>query len=442
MTTTRRHFLMGSLAATGALTAAKRSRAVSPNEQIVLGFMGVKDRGRYLLERFVKRPNVKVAWLADIDRENFNRADLVQKIAGYKPRVTQDFREMLADKSVDGVVIATPDHWHSMGTILCCQAGKDVYVEKPASHSIWEGRKMVEAARKYKRIVQLGTQNRSAPYNLAALEYIRNGNLGDIHYARVFNSKRRGPIGKKADQPTPATVDYDMWLGPCKMRPFNTNHFHYAWHWFWEYSGGDIINDGVHQVDILRWMIGRERPNSVYSTGGIHFFDDDQETPDTHVVNWDFDRLTVVFEQTLWGPYMKKTPMKVRDQDTLPTWPFSGTRIELYGTKQRLFLSRHGGGWEAFDGDCKSVHVEHGRQPHELHFDNFLECMQTRKLPNADIEQGHLSTNLCHYGNISYRLGGRKLKIDPKTEGFIDDAQANALVKRHYRKPWIIPDEV
>jgi len=437
MSTSRRYFLTGSLAAAAGVAA----KPTSANEQIVLGFMGVKDRGRYLLERFAKRKNVRITWLADVDRRFFDRADLVEKIAGNRPKVTQDFRRMLDDKQVDAVVMATPDHWHALGTILACQAGKDVYVEKPASHNIWEGRKMVEAARKYKRVVQVGSQNRSAPYVQAALEYIRSGKLGDIHYARVFNSKRRGSIGFAPDEPTPPYVDYDMWLGPARKRPFNRNHFHYAWHWFWEYSGGDIINDGVHQIDIMRWLIGRDRPKAVYSTGGMYFFHDAQETPDTHVATWDFDGLTVVFEQTLWAPYMKKTPMAMRDQDRLPTWPFSGTRIEIYGTKQKMFLSRHGGGWEVFDADGKSIHVEHGRQPHELHFDNFLECIRTRKRPNADIEELHLSTNLCHYANISYRLG-RKLYIDPSSEGFVNDPEANALVKRHYREPWVVPERV
>jgi len=191
---------------------------------------------------------------------------------GQRPKTVQDFRRVLDDKGVDAVVIATPDHWHALGTILACQAGKDVYVEKPTSHSVWESRKMVEAARNHRRVVQVGAQCRSAPYVAAAREYLQSGKLGEVHFVKVFNSKPRSSIGNLPDKPVPAGVDYDMWLGPAPMRPFNENHFHYAWHWFWNYAGGDISNDGVHQIDLARLCIGRTHPNSVSSTGGIHFF--------------------------------------------------------------------------------------------------------------------------------------------------------------------------
>jgi predicted dehydrogenase len=256
-----------------------------------------------------------------------------------------------------------------------------------------------------------------------------------------LNSKQRNPIGVTPIQSVPEGLDYDMWLGPAPERPFSENHFHYSWHWFWDYSGGDIINDGVHQIDLARWLAGVTVPVSVSSTGGIHFFDDEQETPDTHVVNWDFPRLTMVFEQTLWTPYMKKTPIPMRDLDDLPNWPFSGTRIEIYGTKEKLFLSRHGGGWQAFGIDGTPVRTQPGRFPNHEHIENFLDCIRSREKPVADIEEGHLSTLLCHYGNIAYRLG-RKLLIDAKTQGFVNDPQANGLVKRSYREPWIVPEVV
>ncbi len=298
---------------------------------------------------------------------------------------------------------------------------------------------MVRAARKHERVVQVGTQCRSAPYLQGAIDYIRSGQLGEVHFVRVLNSKPRSSIGKRPNQAVPAGVDYDCWLGPAPSRPFNENHFHYAWHWFWNYSGGDIINDGVHQIDLARWVIDRAYPKSVYSTGGIHFFKDDQETPDTQVVAWDYDGLTMAFEQTLWAPYQQKTPFNLRDDDELPKWPFSGTRIEIFGSKRWMMLGRHGDGWEVFDGDFRSVAHQYGRQADDRHITNFLDCIRARKRPNADIEQVHLSTLLCHYGNISYRVG-RKLFIDPSTEGFVDDAQANALVKRTYRQPYAVPE--
>ena len=402
--------------------------------------MGVGGRGASLLQRFSKRPDVAVAYLADVDSRRLPEAasEAAQR-SGRAPKTVQDVRTVLDDKTVDALVVATPDHWHALGTVWACQAGKDVYVEKPTSHSIWESRQMVRAARKYDRVVQVGTQCRSIPYVQGAIDYIKSGQLGEVHYVRVLNSKPRSSIGKRPDGTAPAGVDYDRWLGPAPARPFNENHFHYAWHWFWDYSGGDIINDGVHQIDLARWVIDRAHPKSVYSTGGIHFFKDDQETPDTQVVAWDYDGLTMAFEQTLWAPYQQKTPFNLRDDDELPKWPFSGTRIEIFGSKRWMMLGRHGDGWEVFDGDFRSVAHQYGRQADDRHITNFLDCIRARKRPNADIEQVHLSTLLCHYGNISYRLG-RKLFIDPATEGFVDDAQANALVKRTYRQPYIVPE--
>ena len=292
MRTPRRHFLFGSLAAVAGGLAPKPSRSAS--ETVVLGFMGVRGRGRDLIKYFAKRSDVEIAYLADVDsRLLAERAAEVESLRGHRPKTVQDFRRVLDDKSVDALVIATPDHWHALATIWACQAGKDVYVEKPTSHSIWESRKMVEAARKHDRVVQVGAQCRSAPYMTAALEYLQSGKLGDVHFVKVFNSKPRSTIGNLPDKPVPAGVDYDMWLGPAPMRPFNENHFHYAWHWFWNYSGGDLINDGVHQLDLARWCIGRKHPRSVYSTGGIHFFKDAQETPDTQIVTWDYDGLTM-----------------------------------------------------------------------------------------------------------------------------------------------------
>jgi len=441
----RRQFLKRSAVAVAAASTATASlKAVGANERVVLGFMGIRGRGSYLMQEFAKRDDVEIRYLADPDTRTFkDRAKQVEAATGKAPQCVQDFRRMLDDKEVDGIVNATPDHWHAPGTIYACQAGKDVFVEKPTSHNIWESRKMVEAARKYQRVVQVGAQNRSAEYCYQAFEYAHSAAFGDIHFIRVLNSKQRGTIGKKPDTPTPEGVDYDMWLGPAPMRPFNENHFHYAWHWFWNYSGGDIINDGVHQMDIARWMIDRKYPKSVTSAGGINFFNDDQETPDTHTANWDFDGITMAFEQTLWAPYMKKTPFEMRDTDNLPNWPFSGTRIEVYGTKQIMFLSRHGGGWECFDADGKSAVVQPGRfsPSNAAHQQNFIDCIRDRKQPNGDIEKLHHSTLLCHYANIAYRTG-RRLHIDPQTEGFVGDDEANALVKRTYREPWTIPDEV
>ena len=362
-----------------------------------------------------------------------SRADEVESLRGRRPKTVGDFRRVLDDKSVDALVIATPDHWHALGTIWACQAGKDVYVEKPTSHSIWESRKMVEAARKHKRVVQVGTQCHSAS-RMARPSSTQLGKLGEVHFVKVFNSKPRSTIGNLPDKPVPAGRRLRHVAGPGRSRPFNENHFHYAWHWFWNYSGGDISNDGVHQIDIARWCIGHKLPKSVYSSGGIQFFKDAQETPDTQVVVWDYDGLTMAFEQTIWTPYQQKTPFNLCDRDVLPNWPFSGTRVEIYGSKQWMMLGRHGDGWEVFGSDFKSAAHHYGRQSNEPHIANFVDCIRSRKKPNADIEEVHYSTLLCHYGNVSYRLG-RKLKIDPATEGFVDDPVANGLVKRTTANP-------
>jgi len=445
-TITRREFLESSAGTSLAAGIASTcpSRVLGANDRIVVGLMGAGGRGTQLLEWFAARPDVEVAYIADPDQSRSEAcAGKIVKITGKRPVLTQDFRRMLGDRNVNAIINATPDHWHALGTILACQAGKDVYVEKPTCHSMWEGRKMIEAARKYGRVVQVGTQNRSARYCHHALEHIRSRDFGEVHLLRVQNSKLRNTIGKLTDTAVPPGIDYDMWLGPAPMRPFNMNHFHYNWHWFWVYSGGDIINDGVHQIDLTRWMSGQIYPQSVYSTGGIFYYDDDQETPDTHIVNWDFGKMTVIFEQTLWSPYMKKVPTAIREGADFPNWPFTGTRIEIYGTRQFMFLSRHGGGWQAYDQDWKVVGEQRGRfaESNAEHIGNFLDCIRTREKPHADIEEIHVSTAWCHYGNIAYRLG-RKLHIDAGTEGFLNDVEANGLLKRKYRAPWVVPETV
>ncbi|MEW5974319.1 MAG: Gfo/Idh/MocA family oxidoreductase [Acidobacteriota bacterium] len=440
----RRQFLKSGQKAALLTGVAAAGRAFGANERIVVGLMGAGGRGTQLLEWFAACPDIEAAWIAEPDESRGQAAAArIEKMGVKRPVCTQDFRRMLDDKRVDAIINATPDHWHALGTILACQAGKDVYLEKPTCHNLWEGRKIVEAARKYSRIVQVGTQNRSAQYCRLALEHLRSPDFGDIHLIRILNSKLRNTIGKTPDSPVPPGVDYDMWLGPAPKRPFNKSHFHYNWHWFWEYSGGDIINDGVHQIDIARWMSGQNLPKSVSSTGGIHFYQDDQETPDTHVVSWDFDKMTIIFEQSLWSPYMRKVVTPIREGGGFPNWPFTGTRIEISGTRQFMELSRHGGGWQVFDAEGNVVQQQRGKfsQSNQDHIGNFIDCIRSRKRPHADIEEVTISTAWCHYGNIAYRVG-RKLHIDPKTGNFVGDAEANALVKRRYRQPWVVPDRI
>lgn len=444
----RRDFLSGvsaGLSAGAAATAASSAfsmNVLGANDRVVLGLMGAGGRGSWLAREFAKRDDVEVRYVADCDR---NRAEPLaaelSKSTGRPAKALQDFRHMLDDPRLDAMINATPNHWHALGTILACQAEKDVYVEKPLAHNVFEGQRMIAAKNRYRRVVQVGSQNRSAEYCRQAFERIRQSDFGSFHLVRVMNSKPRRTIGRVKTEPVPKGVDYDMWLGPAAMRPFNRNEFHYNWNWFWDFGAGDISNDGVHQIDIARWMIGQKAPKSVFSTGGVHFFQDDQETPDTHIATFDFDRLTMVFEQALWAPYMRKTPFEMRDTDNLPTWPFSGTRIEIHGSKDIMYLGRHGGGWQIFDRKWNSVDVGPGRFANAEHIENFLDCVRTRKEPNATVEELHLSTNLCHYANISYRLG-RRLRIDAERERFVNDDEANTYLTRPYRQPWVVPKEV
>ena len=304
---------------------------------------------------------------------------------------------------------------------------------------------MVEAARRYDRIVQVGTQNRSAPYNIAAKEYIASGKLGSIHMVRVINQKSWPNVAAVPDQRPPAGLNWDMWTGPAPTSPYNDN-LHHAWNHFWRFSGGDIINDGVHQMDLARWVVGKAYPESVYSTGGRYAEKGALESPDTQVAVYQFDDLVLTFELTLYTPYMIKSDQVLRDSDMYPYWPQNAERIEIYGSKGLMILGRHGCGWQVFDHpkDRKPVIKAEGNGPFpdDVHFENFVQSVRNRQRPNADIEEGHRSTFMCQLANISYRLGGRKLRVDPTTETLIDDAEANAMLRREYRSPWVVPEKV
>jgi predicted dehydrogenase len=446
----RREFLKGAAAVGGAVAATtlptergKAAEAAKPTKYIV-GLMGAGGRGIWLLENeLAKRPEVKIAYVCDVDLNRAGKAaDVVAKVTGKRPEAVQDYRRILDDKDVHALFNATPDHWHALSTIHSCQAGKDVYVEKPVSHSLWEGRKMVEAARKYKRVVQVGFQNRSAPYVKEAVEYVRSRQLGDVHLIHVIQMRTRPEIGMLPNDQLPPGVDYDRWLGPAPKRVFDPNHFHYKWHWLWEYSGGDIINDAVHQIDIVRWLAGKKYPLSVSAAGGLYHFKDHQETPDTQIVTWNYPDMTIVFELALWTPYMKKVDWFVRDTGAFPEWDFYAARTDVFGTKSIMRLARHGSGWQVFDANGKNCASCTGKQGHTLHINNFFACIESRDTPNADIEEGHRSTVLSLLGNISYRLAGRKLAFDAKTEKFVDDVEANKMLKREYRKPYVVPENV
>jgi predicted dehydrogenase len=421
----------------------RSSRAYAANDKIVFAQIGLGGRGKSVGREFARLDGVEMKYACDVDLSRAGGViDQVKAAQGKEPRVLQDFRNALDDKDVDAVIVSTPDHWHALAAIWACQAGKDVYVEKPPSHNIWEGRKMVEAARKYNRIVQTGTQNRSAPYVNEAKQYIDEGNIGKLVYVKVFGMEPGYSYIEPRNTPTPASVDYDMYLGAAPMRPFNRGHFHGNWHYYWAYSGGDLADDGVHQMDIARWIMGKDYPKYISGYGNNNAFDDERDVFDTQSVIYDYGDLTMTWELTQWAKYMRKTPTEVRDSDRFPQWDLNATRIEFYGTNGRLVLGRHGGGYQAIDHTGKIVAGAYGRMADPEHRQNFADCIRSRKLPNADIEEGHRSAVLAHAGNIATRLQGHRLEFDSKSESFIENPKANALVKRKYRTPYEVPEHV
>ena len=446
---TRRDFVNKSMKGAAVLAAGTSvhtaARGESANEKVVVALLGAGGRGRHVMRQMAALENVECKFVCDLeDSRGGGAVAELEKIQGSAPKFTKEMREVFDDKDVHGVLIATPEQWHALGTVLACQAGKDVYVEKCISRKIGEGRKMIEAARKYKRVVQAGTQSRSGPYSSAAREYIKEGRLGDVLYAKVYNmlgSVYGGyPLRKPADGNPPAGFDWDKWLGPAPERPYNSA-VHRNWHGYWDFSGGNS-SDGIHQLDLARMALGDPpHPNSVTCVGGRWRYDDDGHMPDVHIVSFQFDKMAVTFENTGFTPVCTKTPGDIRAGKEFPYWPQNATRIEIYGTKGMMYLGRHGGGWQVKVAGGKVVDQQFGDVPDKWHVPNFIDCIRSRKLPNADVEQGHLSACLEHLGNIAYRTGNQKLVFDGKTETFVDNDEANQYIKPAGRKQYRMPDE-
>jgi predicted dehydrogenase len=420
----RRTFLTSSAATVASLSALSAARAGDrPHDTIRLAVMGVHGRGRDHVRGFSAFEDVEIAYLIDPDENVFAKAlEAVDRRQKQPPKLEKDVRRALEDKTVDALAIAAPDHWHALATIWGCQAGKHVYVEKPISHNLLEGRKMVDAARKYNRIVQVGTQRRSVSHFLSAAEFIRSGKLGKVPFVRTCIAGNRPSIGHAKDEVVPKGVDYDLWLGPAAERPFNPNRFHYKWHWNWDYGTGEIGNNGIHALDVVRMVLGLDSPERITCGGGKYFYDDDQQTPDTQVATFDFPGTCVVWEHRIWS----KTG-------------FGGESwgVVLYGQNGTLVFDKKG--WHVEDGIEASDKASD--QFDAVHFRNFLDCIKDGKRPNADIEEGHKSTRLCHLGNIALRTG-RTLRFDAKTETIVDDPEANKLLGRNYRQPFVVPDKV
>ena len=443
----RRKFMQASAASLAALSASTAARGDEPkadgadgkapgaNETLNIAVVGVNGRGMAHVDGFsdLKGKGVRITTICDVD-ENVvgNAMKSVEKTFGQAPKFETDIRKVLDDDSIDIVSIATPNHWHSLMAIWACQAGKDVYVEKPVSHNIYEGRKLVEAARKYDRIVQTGTQCRSHQGIRDAMDFLHSGKLGEIYMAKGLCYKPRGSIGHGEFTPVPKELDYDLWTGPAQFHKpgdpsvYNPNILHYNWHWVWNTGNGDLGNQGIHQMDLARWGIGKnEFPRSVQSAGGRYGYDDDGQTANTQTVNFEFDDVLLQFE--------------VRG---LPTNDEMGVRIGdiFYGTEGILTITSYSD-WQVYYGQ----RMEPGPKGSGGgdHFDNFLQAVRARdrSILNAEIEQGHLSSAFCHLGNIALRLG-RKLQIDSSSESFLDDPEADAMLTREYREPFVVPENV
>jgi predicted dehydrogenase len=479
----RRTFLQRSALVTATLLLPARSWAQvrGANEDIRIGVVGFKGRGGDHLNGYQNlRKNgekVRVVALCDVDKDvlakglkTFN--DRGEEVAGFT-----DIRQMLESKGIDAISIASPNHWHALSTVWACQAGKDVYVEKPISHNVWEGRKAVEAARKYRRIVQAGTQCRSSTGLQEAVEWVRAGNLGKIVVARGLCYKRRGSIGKvSGPQAVPASIDYDLWCGPAPKVPLMRSRLHYDWHWVWATGNGDLGNQGIHQMDLARWFLGvQELSPAVFSVGGRLGYVDDGETPNTQIVYHDYPDAPLIFE-------VRGLPERT-GSDKMDKFMGGSVAIIVHCENGYLVVPSYTKAI-AYDKEDKQIKIFEGAKDH---YANFLKAVRSRKSTDltADILEGHLSSALCHTGNISYLLGkharpeeikdriksnrdalptfermaehlaangidleqakatlGPVLRMNSKTEQFIGNSQADELLTRQYREPFVVPAHV
>jgi predicted dehydrogenase len=429
----RRHFLMGSLAASQAVASAAAS------DRVRVACVGVRGQGRTHISRYLAMPNVEIAAVCDVDESVLkSRLDGIESSTGKRPASFTDIRKLLEDKSIDAVSIATPNHHHTLQTIWACQAGKDVYVEKPCSHDMFEARQIVAAAKKYNRLVQHGTNCRSGIAR-EAIRHLREGVIGDVYMARGLCFKWRDTIGRMAPEAPPPGVHYDLWLGGAPLHAFTRNRFHYNWHWFWDYGNGDLGNQGIHQMDAARWGLGVKYPTKVSAMGGHFLFDDDQETPNTLTATFEFDtgtkRQLLVFEVRHW---MTNHESGIGDDGRAP----NTVGTVFYGSKGNLTIwDEDHGRYETFLGREREKGPS-GKDPGN-NWANFIDAVRSREAAtlNAPIEEGAISTMLVHLANISYRVG-RTLYFDPESYSIKADAAATALFRREYRQPFAVPELV
>lgn len=437
MTETKRRNFLKTTASAAALGVLIKTRKASANDMIRIGVVGIRSRGNGHVNSLANLygMNVDITALCDIDDNVLQRRKaeyLEDEKVNPDVKTFHDFREMLEGDTVDAVSIATPNHWHSLQGIWACQAGKDVYVEKPLSHNIYEGRKLVEAARKYDRVVQHGTQIRSSAAIREAMDYLHSGELGEVYHAKGICYRWRNTIGQEPVTDVPDGVNYDLWMGPAPEKPFTDNRFHYDWHWQWDYGNGDIGNQGVHQMDVCRWGLNVGLPDTATSIGGHFMFEDDQETPNTMHAGMKYkdENKLLTFEVRHW----------ITNDELI-----DGSRVGciFFGSKGIMIIPSYNK-YQVYLGRDREPGP--GRSEGGDHFANFINVMRSRNLSelHADVEEGHLSSALCHIANAAYMTEDH-LQIDREKETCTNNQQADDILQgraRGFRSPFEIPDTI
>ena len=415
----------------------------SANDKVVLALIGAGGRGTQVILGMQKcLPGVEVKYVCEVDRERGGRViDELGKQQGYNPQRVDDMRRTFEDKDVDAVVICTPEHWHALATVWACQAEKDVYVEKLISLNIPEGRKMIDAAKRYNRIIQCGFQNRSGEYNIKARDYIKSGKLGKIVLVKAYCMlPGNKPWLYKEDETVPEGLNWDLWLGPAPTVPYNVSR-HKGYNEFWAYSCGLPLADCCHVIDLARMVLGDPgNPKSAFCAGGRVLYDDNRDIPDNQTITYDLGEFPMTVEASIYGEYLQKAPPEVRySREVFPNWPFLSDRMEIYGTEGMMYLGRHGAGWQVLGTDSNVIAQEYGFFPDEEHQKDFINCIRTRKTPNANIEQSHLSSTLVHLANLSYRVGKKQLYYDSESELVTNSDEANLISEGTYRQGFEVP---
>ncbi|NQU53759.1 MAG: Gfo/Idh/MocA family oxidoreductase [Bacteroidetes bacterium] len=444
MSQSRRNFIKNSATVAAAVTIPSiiPAHAFGANDRINAAVLGVNGRGKSHIKGLMVQDNVQVTTLCDPDLNIAKkRAGEFKETYGKEVAIEQDLRRVMDNKDIDVVSIATPNHWHSLSVIWACQAGKDCYVEKPGSHNIFEGRKMVEAAQKYDRIVQHGVQLRSSPAVNEAIQLMRDGYIGRVYMARGLVFRWRGDIGNKGFSPVPEGVDYDLWTGPAPMRPFTENLVHYNWHWHWDYGNGDVGNQGIHETDLCMWGLDVGLPTQITSMGGKFLWDDCKEVPEvlTSIYNYPEENKIIQFEVRPWCT-------NTEEGATVGNIFYGDKGIIVVDgyDKYKSYLGKNREPGKSGDDGAKSESgIDRGAGGTDGHFANFIEAVRKhdKTILNGPVETAHLSSGLAHLGNIAYRTG-KVLNFNPETEKFVNDPEADAMLSRNYRSNYVVPNKV